>query len=326
MLRVKNCLFLLIIALSAVSPFSVALSQEAIDIDALRQELETLRKQNGSSQQGFESSVDVIKPPEKVSQEVKTAIVANKNSRTAEADNLQQTKTETQAPEWVKELQQKESADNRNNLQSQLIADLKSRLKGLKSKLAEKDRQLAAYKKNSKKFEMQAREAQEKLADLEAKLNEARNRLIFAETEVERLSAIVEQRNNKALARFAPHRSPGAAAGGSPVPTDLSSEEVFSDMPIATVVVNKANLRSGAGINNSPLMTVRKGTRLAVEKRFGDWYRVITPTGSRAWISSSVVSFGAHRKASPNKTIRIKGYNANLESESFRRISASVSR
>jgi SH3-like domain-containing protein len=65
-----------------------------------------------------------------------------------------------------------------------------------------------------------------------------------------------------------------------------------SDLRIVKVTVHKANLRAGPGFEHSPLMIVSKDSRLVVESKQGDWYRIITPTGSRAWIYSDIVSLG----------------------------------
>jgi len=86
-------------------------------------------------------------------------------------------------------------------------------------------------------------------------------------------------------------------------------------MPVATVTVEKAHLRTGPSKDNSPLMTVLRGTRLAIETRKGSWYRVISPTGVRAWISSDVVSFGSTPDSGPTRTIRIRGFDSSLEDE-----------
>lgn len=137
-------------------------------------------------------------------------------------------------------------------------------------------------------------------------LNQARNRLLLAETEVERLSAIIDERNKRHLPSYSPKASvaPAAIAAApavtrsikrAPLPTAskaIQQEVAEADMQIITVSADKAHLRTGPGANNSPLMTVSRGTRLAVETRSGDWYRVISPAGTRAWVSSDVVVFG----------------------------------
>lgn len=87
------------------------------------------------------------------------------------------------------------------------------------------------------------------------------------------------------------------------------------DTPVATVVSEKANLRTGPGADNSPLMSVTRGTRLVVETKQGDWYRVISPTGTRAWVSSDVVAFGPTSQSSPTRTVRIRGFDGSLESD-----------
>ena len=66
-------------------------------------------------------------------------------------------------------------------------------------------------------------------------------------------------------------------------------------------------------------MAVARGSRLVMEKRLGDWYRVIAPNGTRAWISSSVVDmqtdFNNHSRTS---TVKVQGYDSNAEARALR--------
>lgn len=80
-------------------------------------------------------------------------------------------------------------------------------------------------------------------------------------------------------------------AGG---PTDRQKAEKDSTDPeaaIVTVTAASAYLRTGPSLSDSPLMKVSKGTRLALEVEKNDWCQVIAPSGERAWIHSTVVSF-----------------------------------
>lgn len=159
-------------------------------------------------------------------------------------------------------------------------------------------------------------------ASLSRELEEARNRLLIAETEVERLSTVLESRSRQEIARLT-GGAPTAAIQAQPAKAQKvatsarasytrssSTTGTGSDMPIATVTVDKANLRIGPSLNDSPLMSVSKGVRLAVETRKGNWYRVVAPTGVRAWISSDVVAFGSDPLSSPNSVVRVGGYDA----------------
>jgi uncharacterized protein YgiM (DUF1202 family) len=76
-------------------------------------------------------------------------------------------------------------------------------------------------------------------------------------------------------------------------------------MPIATIVADKAKLRAGPGSEHSEIMSVTKGTRLAVETKKGQWYRVMAPTGQRAWISGDVISFGPDAYSRSGRVLQI---------------------
>ncbi|MBN8547983.1 MAG: SH3 domain-containing protein [Deltaproteobacteria bacterium] len=157
--------------------------------------------------------------------------------------------------------------------------------------------------------------------DLSKQLEHAKNRLMLAETEVERLAGSIDARNRSAAMKFS--GATNAAAGSAPASNVApavqrsSISKASDDTPVATVIAEKANLRTGPGADNSPLMSVTRGTRLVVETKQGDWYRVVSPTGTRAWVSSDVVAFGPNSMSSPTRTVRIKGYDASVQSENF---------
>ncbi|MEN9847138.1 MAG: Bacterial domain [Pseudomonadota bacterium] len=169
-----------------------------------------------------------------------------------------------------------------------------------------------------------------RIADLERTLEEVRGQLAMAETELSRLATISEARTRASLGRAAlppaPIQPSGVAAPvvatgriDSPAiePTPASS----ADLTIATVDVEKAELRLGPGKNHSSLMTVAKGSRLAVEARQGEWLRVFAPNGQRAWVQSKLVTFGSKGGVkSVSTTVRVHGYSSSLEDEAFKRV------
>lgn len=173
--------------------------------------------------------------------------------------------------------------------------------------------------KENKQLEL----ANQKIQELSRELENKKRQLILVETEVERLSEVIEKRNRAQLAGGGTTSNTVNQAPPSQhvqkqivIPTkkpydDLEAEK--ADMPIAVVIVNKANLRAGPSLKDSPLLEVSKGTRLVVETRQGSWYRVMAPNGKRAWVSSDVVNFGANSSARPSFTTRIKGYSQDAE-------------
>ena len=72
----------------------------------------------------------------------------------------------------------------------------------------------------------------------------------------------------------------------APLPVPQAEPEA---PPVATVVVDKAYLRSGPGKQHSPVMAVARGTRLVVERQEGEWLRVVGPTGESVWVSRTVL-------------------------------------
>lgn len=164
-----------------------------------------------------------------------------------------------------------------------------------------------------------------KLKEILDKMQKMQARLHLAEVENQRLSKMLDNSNQQVLKEYSDTTvsnktsnmvSPQLASQGASInresyhaavrPLQPSSSK---EMMVATVVVEKANLRTGPGKNNSPMMSVSKGTRLAIETRLGEWYRVITPTGTRAWVSSDVVAFGNKINSKPNRVVKVRGYD-----------------
>ncbi len=137
-----------------------------------------------------------------------------------------------------------------------------------------------------------------KMGDLERALIKAKNDLLLKDTEIKMLSGSSEVKVGNTASTVTEKAAESVA---SQVATQSATEPgiasramtvnpgVGSDVAVVEVKAKKVNLRSGAGNEHSPVMQVQAGMRLTVETREGDWYRVFTPTGSRAYIRADVV-------------------------------------
>lgn len=177
--------------------------------------------------------------------------------------------------------------------------------------------------------------SQRRVAHLERQLEEVRGQLTMAETELSRLATISEARNRASLGRptSTTPRSGATESASLVAKTRLDTPHIeptpasSADLTIATVDVEKAELRLGPGKNHSSLMTVAKGSRLAVEARQGEWLRVFAPNGQRAWIQSQLVTFGSKGGARTASTAtRVHGYSSSLEDEAFQRVQSLTAR
>lgn len=193
-----------------------------------------------------------------------------------------------------------------------------------------KDKEKTIQRVNAEKLacEQKLGSHDQKVSGLVNELTETKNKLMLAETEVERLSHLLNQYTKDGLAHYAkinlkdnnPVTPISNPAPIRPKPQAAPERAVEPDMPVATVVTDKAYLRTGPGKENSPLMTVKQGTRLAVETRDGAWFRVIAPTGTRAWVDAEVIAFGANGKNVPSETVEIKAFGGDKEDEAFKLI------
>jgi hypothetical protein len=171
-------------------------------------------------------------------------------------------------------------------------------------------------------------QAQFTIAKLKKELDETKNRLALSETEVERLALLIDNRqklqpNNKSQTSFN-SKNPSGYNQALRVrePSEIQAK-VDGDMQIATVIAEKAQLRTGPGLTNSPLMTVGQGTRLAIETQKGEWFRVIAPSGARAWVSADVLDIGRNKNtnnpiSSTNNESDNGGFPTDAEVEAFK--------
>jgi outer membrane murein-binding lipoprotein Lpp len=210
--------------------------------------------------------------------------------------------------------------------------EVKARIKS-ESVMSKPDPSAAALRADNEKLKSELRTLKSQVERLERELQTSRSQLATAELEVNRLSALSDAKTRSSLSRFGltPPSDLSARSGASrpqvappaqrearaAIVPDVTLPSAGGSMPVATVSVGKADLRLGPGQNNSPLMSVSRGSRLLVEARQGEWYRVFAPSGERAWVHSSLVIFGD--TPSQSETSRVKGFDSDLESEAFRK-------
>ena len=186
----------------------------------------------------------------------------------------------------------------------------------LQEKVKEQESLISTLKNQEKSYKNQNSKVSDSLSSLKNENENLRAKLIIAETQVERLTKILDSYNKKVLGIKGDQAAIRAESEKIAKTKNISIDQgskASKDMPILTVKAKKANLRIGPGAKHSPLMEVAGGSRLVVEKRQGDWYRVISPNGVRAWISSSVVAFGTDLNSSPTDIVQIRGYNSSIE-------------
>ncbi|MCB0330943.1 MAG: SH3 domain-containing protein [Bdellovibrionales bacterium] len=187
-----------------------------------------------------------------------------------------------------------------------------------KSTIDKQKKSISSLRDAKRSLEGRVLSAEAKLKKVLTELEKTRDELLLAETEVERLSSVIEKRNIQTL-RTMSGKAPVTPAeqyqrNVAPVKpaamTRPGTPESTQQLAIATVMVPKANLRAGPGMNHSVLLTVPKGSRLVVETRKSEWYRVIAPTGERAWVSGDVVAFGPKKNSKPNSLVSIRGISS----------------
>lgn len=180
------------------------------------------------------------------------------------------------------------------------LEELKKKQKGQASEAAtatsraeELQKQLENRQKENDELAIKLATAErinEKSRGLQQELLESRNELMLAQEQVRTLMSTskssnpeYQNRNFQGTESIQPPRNQRPAAN-PPVTTTSPA----SDYLTVEVTAQKAALRAGAGEENSTVMEIQQGSRLMVETREGDWYRVITPKGQRAYLRADL--------------------------------------
>jgi hypothetical protein len=157
-------------------------------------------------------------------------------------------------------------------------------------------------------------------------------RLAIAESQVALLTKEVETTKN-ALARSetrAAEISRLLADGPSPTaPRMVESENLEADtyafngpggvtstspspaVPNARVVKSRTNLRTGPSARESSIAHLDRDSIVTIERRNGAWYRIISPDGTRGWVSGASLLFDEGNF--PTSTVRVIGYRPGRE-------------
>lgn len=172
--------------------------------------------------------------------------------------------------------------------------------------------------------------AYEKLSDLTQKLDEAKRQLLLAETQVERLTKIIDSKGLSRNQEDSPlakmnkrqteqqiesqrntYRADESNRGQNTkniyeewkprenIPQKIQSN---SSTPIVTIIDNRTALRTAASDDSSVVSYLPQGTKLPVVGRQGTWLRVIDPNGVLAWIPATAVGSSKTNSTSGSNT------------------------
>lgn len=191
----------------------------------------------------------------------------------------------------------KDEGKKGNISSEELRAGFDKDLKEKDKKISDQDKEIARLsdevkkvkeeveaKKNDEKFCLDQLETSSKvimgIPDLQNEILTLKNQLLIKKSTAEILGVKAgDDVNSEGVS------SKGRGSRGASVKV----ENLEADVAIVEVMGNKVSLRVGPGMQHSAIMDVRKGTRLTVEAREGDWLRVNSPTGGRAFINSKYV-------------------------------------
>jgi hypothetical protein len=102
------------------------------------------------------------------------------------------------------------------------------------------------------------------------------------------------------------------------VSLDEGDEEVFAQPTIrshssslVSVTASKAAVRTGPSKGDSMLFLLPAGSQVAIDRRSGEWYRVVTDTGARGWIFGQSLLFDDGTPS--GSAVRVKAVRSKYE-------------
>jgi TolA-binding protein len=82
-------------------------------------------------------------------------------------------------------------------------------------------------------------------------------------------------------------------------------------LPTARITKDKTPLRIGPGSREASLVHLTRNSIVEIEHRNGTWYRIVTSSGARGWVTGSVLLFD--QTNFPGSTNRVVAYKPALE-------------
>ena len=196
------------------------------------------------------------------------------------------------------------------------LAELRKKNENIETQLVELRNDLGKKKEESQSCMAELDKSQKMVSmmpEMEKQIVSLKNELILKRSAAELLSGRIQEESLKKVDSSEPDLKSLANGNIRPVPV-VFKEKLNADVMVVEVLADKVALRAGPGMNNSPLMNIAKGARLTVEAREGEWYRVNSPTGGRAYVLAKYVRNLDGNLSKPSKSKRPQLANADFES------------
>lgn len=206
-----------------------------------------------------------------------------KTELTARDEELEDTKR--QLSKTIEDMRSCSSSLDEKTKSGEKLPQLEQQLTAAAQSVSAKDAEIASLKRQLEDKEQIA----SSIPGLKRDLLAAKNQLLMKEKELRLLGKAGSPEHSSPELLAEKDRileQSGRIAGEESI---RGKKAIASDVMVVEVTGNRVALRSGPSPDDSEIMPVGKGTRLTVEERIGDWYRVVAPNSTRAFIRSDMV-------------------------------------
>lgn len=165
---------------------------------------------------------------------------------------------------------------------------------------------------SSKDLEQRVTVAESQVTILSKELEDAQRKLADTENRLARAERTMSP--NGISAADSDYRSSSYQTFTVPSADSAPEEEItpsVNQLPVARITKDRTPLRIGPGSNQASLHNLSRNSVVEIEHRTGTWYRVISSSGARGWVSGTVLIFDVDNF--PGSTDRVMAYQPSRE-------------
>lgn len=269
---------------------------------ALTEQLSEERKRRVELEQALGSAREAIQKAQTERDALQSDVTQGQQASAGAQEELDETKR--QLSKVIEDMRTCQQGSQQKDQQVSRVGELESTLRDAKGELSKKQQQLDTC--DSKSHDQE--ELLTKLPELRRELVAAKNQLLMKDQEIQLLSKKGGSVPAAAGANAAANTAPASAAPRAAMSNEVIDRHMeesgrragvetirgkktdpVADAMIVEIIVPRAALRSGPSPDDSEVMSLGQGSRLTVEERTRDWYRVIAPNSTRAYVRADLV-------------------------------------
>lgn len=164
---------------------------------------------------------------------------------------------------------------------------------------------------DAKDLEYRLAIAESQVALLSKEVESTKSALMSSEARVAELSKLLTKQDSSLAPQVAGSDTVEGDTYAFNGPGGVTSTSPSPAVPNARVVKSRSVLRTGPSMRESSIARLERDSIVTIERRDGSWYRIISPDGTRGWISGASLIFDEGNFL--GSTVNVIGYQPRRE-------------